>query len=76
MLLRLTRKAELNEQRDYCGGYPENCGCCILRDLVGYCINGKNAVGYSNRNNKPDWCPIEPIPEGIDKVYIGRVERK
>ena len=32
--------------------------------------------GYSNRNNKPDWCLIEPIPEGIDKAYIGRVKRK
>ena len=26
---------------------PSDCGCCILKDLVDYCINGKN-VEYSD----------------------------
>lgn len=47
---------------------PSDCGCCILKDLVDYCINGKNVVEYSYRNNKPKWCPIKEIPARLEEL--------
>lgn len=55
---------------------PESCGDCKLR-RKGYCepYSWNNALCgvYNNmkNNNKPDWCPLIPIPD--KKQLIGDV---
>lgn len=56
---------------------PDNCRDCPLRNLADYCINEKNVEKYRHNKNKPDWCPIRPMPQkanhkGDNKDLISR----
>ena len=43
---------------------PKSCRECELRTESGYCIpTHKDIFRYGLREEKPDWCPIKPIPK-------------
>lgn len=47
---------------------PENCGNCACCQYDGqydrYCgVNGKDLMNIDWNSEKPDWCPIKPMPE-------------
>ena len=54
---------------------PENCNECPLeldvKDTKGKQWNGCICRGSGKRNadrdKKPDWCPLVPMPERVDK---------
>lgn len=43
---------------------PESCRECPLRSLADDCrLTGRYVMYFSNWRNKPDWCPLKPVPE-------------
>lgn len=42
---------------------PENCRDCKFRNLADLCLDELDVIEYRNNKNKPDWCPVRPIPE-------------
>ena len=43
---------------------PENCMECEYRLTNGYCIpSRKDIFKFALSKQKPDWCPIQPMPE-------------
>lgn len=43
---------------------PKNCRECEMRTESGYCIHThKDVFRYGLREEKPDWCPIKPMPK-------------
>lgn len=43
---------------------PENCRKCGFRNCSGYChVAHKDVYLFGLREEKPDWCPIQPMPE-------------
>lgn len=43
---------------------PESCGKCPLRSLSDDCeVVGRHVRDCSHLKNKPDWCPLKPMPE-------------
>ena len=49
---------------------PADCRDCLLRSLADDCIIGRNVMEYRHKKSKPDWCPINPLPE--KKEVCGR----
>ena len=49
---------------------PENCGDCAYFQYDGqydrYCgANGEDLMNIDWNSEKPDWCPIKPLPEKL-----------
>lgn len=50
---------------------PETCGNCACCQYDGqydrYCgVNGEDLMNIDWNSEKPDWCPINPMPERAD----------
>lgn len=59
----------------------ENCKKCEYRLTNGFCIpSRKDIFKFALSNEKPDWCPIRPIPEkdhedyGYDEYLAGMAQ--
>lgn len=49
---------------------PENCGDCACCQYDGqydrYCgVNGEDLMNIDWNSEKPDWCPIKPLPDKL-----------
>lgn len=51
---------------------PENCRMCPLRTESATCIaSRKDVYIFALRYEKPDWCPIKPMPEQNERQKDG-----
>lgn len=49
---------------------PESCRDCMIRSLADDCqAIGRFVQEYRQNKNKPDWCPLKPMPEKEDHVF-------
>lgn len=50
---------------------PSDCYKCQLADVFGTCcvVRGKSK---SVEENKPDWCPLVPVPERKEVIHTAR----
>lgn len=53
---------------------PADCRDCLIRSLADDCIVGRNVMEYRHNRNRPDWCPIRPLPE--KKTLTGDVSNE
>lgn len=51
---------------------PEDCGDCMIRDLLDRCQHTEKSVEeYRDNKCKPDWCPLEDVPvNSIDQCIL------
>lgn len=60
---------------------PESCRDCMIRSLADDCqAIGRYVQEYRQNKNKPDWCPLKPMPEkeypffNMDEYEDGRID--
>lgn len=48
---------------------PENCYECVLCDTDDVCLAVSSFTGVDVLVEKPDWCPLVPVPEKALKPF-------
>lgn len=55
---------------------PEDCGDCMVRDLIDHCqATGKDVNEYRENKCRPQWCPLEEVMESSVERCIAHLER-
>lgn len=53
---------------------PERCGECLFCGEADNCM-AMEAYGIDDVQNKPEWCPLKPMPEKNDSEYYSDYAR-